>query len=102
MQMNRYAYWTFCAVVGFGTSFGLTHCANAGELRVRIWQEVPTVPGIRPDASGQAYRPAGPVAGPAPSARVWEMPAPAPAGRCGSIFEVVSGPKAARGCYGQN
>lgn len=91
----------FCGGLLVALGCSLNSCtARAGEIRVRVWQDVPTVAGIPPDASGQAYRPQGPRVGLAPRSRVLELPAPAPGGACGQLFEVVSGPAAGRGCYG--
>lgn len=86
--------------VGFGAMFAgaLTTCARSETLR--IVPIVPTVPGIE---AGRApdYSPyPGQVRRFAPSADVFSLYDEAPPNACGpGRFEVVSGPKAQRGCY---
>lgn len=76
------------------------HSAHAREVTFRY--VVPTVPGIEAAPSPHRfYRPQNRVRT-APSPGVYHLDAPAPGGRCGRLFEVISGPPEERGCYGWN
>ena len=76
-------------LVGMGT------CAKAETVRVQVVP--PTVAGI--EDHGPRYSPyPGPRRQYAPSAGVVRLWEPVGATPCGEAFEVISGPRAARGC----
>lgn len=85
-------------VTAFMGGMALDSCARAETFRVIV--APPTVAGRPPDASWQAYERQPPHVRFRPVARAYELGAPAPRGRCGALFEVLSGPPAQRGCYG--
>ena len=99
--------WKECAKyaalgAGVGLLFAgmLSTCVRADTLSVRLVPVVPTIPGIEagraPDYSPYPRR----TLDSAPSAAVLRLWDEAPPNACGpGRFEVVSGPKAQRGCY---
>lgn len=68
-------------------------------VRLHIYPHIPTVPGIEAAPSPAPFYQRGPVIRRAPSPGIFHMD-PAPANGCGPYFEVTSGPRAGRGCYG--
>lgn len=76
--------------------------AQAAELRVRITPGVPTVSGIEAAPSPAPWYAPGRVrVNTGPSAGVYDLAEPAPPNGCPRpAFRVISGPPAARGCYG--
>ncbi len=85
-----------CAIAGFSS------CNRVEAATIRIIQDLPTVPGIRrePRPGDRYYDARQPRVIERPSADVLRLDAPAPASRCPGAFEVVSGPRSERGCYG--
>lgn len=83
-------------VAAAAVTFTFARCAKAETLRIGPY--VPAVPGI--EANAPRYSPyPGPVRRFAPSADVIELHDTAPGNACPTpAFEVISGPRAARGC----
>jgi hypothetical protein len=77
-----------------------TPSVRAAELRLRVWQDVPTVPGIEAAPSGGRYYRRQIRVNSGPSAGIY-MVEPAPPNDCAPpAFEVISGRQSGRGCYG--
>ncbi len=92
---HRVAGAVLAAVVGTVIGLGIGQCAKAETLRIEL--APPTVLGI--EDHSPAYSPyPGPVRRFAPSAGIVRLIEPTGATPCGGAFEVVSGPKARRGC----
>lgn len=97
-MMNRTASNVTFFLVALVLAFTLTVCAKADTLRIGPY--VPAVPGIESNAPRYSPYP-GPTLDRRPSARVIELYETAPGNACGPhAFEVISGPRSGRGCFG--
>lgn len=102
--MRRVAEFTAIVVLAAAGLVGMDSCARAEAVTVRVVRDVPTVAGIvQAPAGHEFYRPGRAIVAQRPAARVLALPGGgvAPPNGCAvPAFEVVSGPKAERGCYG--
>lgn len=102
-MINRYEA-AGIALMGLALALGAPSAARADVLTLRIVQQPAELPGLSPSpVPSEFYGPRTAAPALAPSAAIRQLGAPAPANGCKTAaFEVLSGPKSQRGCYGSN
>jgi len=100
-MINRYEA-VGIALMSLALAMGAPRAAKAEALTLRIINQPATLSGLPPaPVPTEFYRSNGATGAVAPSAAIRELFAPAPTNGCRvPAFEVVSGPKDQRGCYG--
>lgn len=75
--------------------------AHARSVSLHLYEHIPTVSGIEASPSPAPFYRRGPAVRTAPSPAIMQYDSPAPPNGCvRPAFRVISGPRAARGCFG--